>query len=107
MIIGVDIYVAKRSKESECSNLGLLESLLVQLPGLVLVGGVLMLVFVLGVAVLHGEVKELKKSSDATKEALVRTQRQYEELKKKQHEESNIILKTILQLNNHGTSSQP
>jgi len=40
-------------RECACSNLGLLESLLVQLPfGFVLVGGVLTLVFVLGVGVL-------------------------------------------------------
>jgi hypothetical protein len=106
MIIGVDIYVAKRGKENKRLNLGLLESLLVQLPfGLVLVGGVITLVFVLGVAVLHGEVEELKKRSEATEEALVRTQQQYEELKKQQ-KESNLILKTILQLNNPGTASQ-
>jgi len=53
MIIGVGVDVAKGGKEGACSNLGLLESLLVQLPfGLVLVGGVLTLVLVLGVGVL-------------------------------------------------------
>jgi len=53
MIIGVDIYVAKRGKENKRLNLGLLESLLVQLPfGLVLVGGVFTLVFVFGLGVL-------------------------------------------------------
>ena len=59
-----------------------------------------------GATVLHGEIEELNKRSEVADEALVRTQRYYEELKKQQ-EESNLILKTILQLNNHGTSSQP
>jgi len=53
MIIGVGIDVAERGEEGVRSNLGLLESLLVQ-PSfrLVLVGGVLTLVFSLGVGVL-------------------------------------------------------
>ena len=74
------LNLPSQARRSSCSSLP------AQIAGLVLVGGVLTLVFVLGGAVLHGEVKELKKSSDATKEALVRTQRQYEELKKKQQE---------------------
>ena len=53
MIIGIGIDVAEGSEEGACSNLDLLESLLVQLPfGLVIVGGVFTLVFVFGVGVL-------------------------------------------------------
>jgi len=53
VIVGVGIDVAKGRKEGTCLNLGLLESFLVQLSfGLVLVGVVRMLVFVLGVGVL-------------------------------------------------------
>jgi len=53
MLIGVGVDVAEGGEEGVRSNLGLLESLLVQLSfGLVLVGGVLTLVFVFGVGVL-------------------------------------------------------
>ncbi|RCV10809.1 hypothetical protein SETIT_2G138300v2 [Setaria italica] len=58
-----------------------------------------------GSAILHQQVEELKKKTEATEEVLARTQRQYEELKK-QHDESNVILMKILNLNTHGTSSQ-
>ncbi|PUZ66858.1 hypothetical protein GQ55_3G377100 [Panicum hallii var. hallii] len=56
-----------------------------------------------GSAILHQELEELKKTSA---EALARTQRQYEELKKQQ-EDSNHLLSQLLTQNNPGTSSQP
>jgi septal ring factor EnvC (AmiA/AmiB activator) len=58
-------------------------------------------------AALHQELEELKEKSEAVDETLARTQRQYEELKKQQGEESNLILTKLLTLNNPGVSSQP
>jgi hypothetical protein len=56
-----------------------------------------------GSAILHQELEELKKTSA---EALTRTQRQYEELKKQQ-KDSNHLHSQLLTQNNPGTSSQP
>ncbi|KAG2629904.1 hypothetical protein PVAP13_3KG511000 [Panicum virgatum] len=59
-----------------------------------------------GVAALHDEVVDLKKRSEAAKQALAITQQQFEELNK-QEEENNLILKRILMVATAGTPSQP
>ncbi|RCV37960.1 hypothetical protein SETIT_8G104400v2 [Setaria italica] len=59
-----------------------------------------------GSVILHQQVEELKKKTEATEEALARTQRQYEKLKKQQNQ-SNVILMRILNLNTPCASSQP
>ena len=56
-----------------------------------------------GSTILHDKLEELKKKNEATEEALERTARQYEELKKHK-EENDLILRTLL--NTSGTSPQ-
>ena len=59
-----------------------------------------------GAAVLHGEIEETKKRSEAVEEALLKTQQLYDEMKKRQ-EENNLVLQRISQANVAGMSSQP
>lgn len=55
-----------------------------------------------GSAALH-QVDELKKKLEVAEQALTKTQREIEELKKQQ-EENNMLLRRILHLNGGGTS---
>ncbi|KAG2563103.1 hypothetical protein PVAP13_8KG320700 [Panicum virgatum] len=57
-------------------------------------------------AVTSEEFVELRKRSKAAKEALLKTQQLYENMKKRQ-EENDLVLQRILQANIAGISSQP
>ncbi|KAG2639624.1 hypothetical protein PVAP13_2KG020816 [Panicum virgatum] len=57
-------------------------------------------------ATITEEFTEVRKRSEATEAALLKTQQLYDEMKKQQ-EENNLILQRILQVNAAGISSQP
>jgi len=57
-------------------------------------------------AAITEEFAEVRKRSEATEEALLKTQQVYDDMKKRQ-EENNLVLQRILQANIAGISSRP